>query len=313
MEQKSNSAKFSFYYLLSLVALLFVSISVGMIIFETINKYIADALDQYSGQFSQEILKFAISALIIAAPIFFVTMRQIYKNIYSGTLDKESGVRKWLTYFVLLVSAVVMIFWLIMTINNYLNGELTTKAVLKTLTVLAIAASIFGFYLYDIRRSEVINVKDKVVLIYAYTALVVVVGIFIWSLFIVESPTATRNRIHDNNILGNFESINSAINDYYYKYKKLPVDLATLKSASMYLTDNNFQDSATKKVFDYKLKGSNEFELCATFLSSNKEQKSMEGNLFKDRWPHDAGYQCLSHKVTDIKGAVENKVVNPIQ
>ena len=309
MEQKTNSAKFSFYYLLSLVSLLFVSISSGMIIFETINKYIVDTLDQFSGQFSQEILKFAISSLIIAAPIFFITMRQIYKSIYSGALDKESGVRKWLTYFVLLVSAVVMIFWLIMTINSYLNGELTTKAILKTLTVLTIAASIFGFYLYDIRRSEVMNVKDKVVTIYAYTTLTIVIGLFIWSLFIVESPTATRNRIHDNNVLGNFETINIAINDYYYKYKKLPADLVSLKDVSAYLNDNNLQDQATKKMFDYKVKGDNEFELCATFLSSNKNQQIMENYLYKDRWQHDAGYQCLSQKATDLKSPMEAKIM----
>lgn len=309
MEQKTNSAKFSFYYLLSLVSLLFVSISSGMIIFQTINKYIVDTLDQFSGQFSQETLKFAISSLIIAAPIFFVTMRQIYKSIYSGTLDKESGVRKWLTYFVLLVSSVVMIFWLIMTINSYLNGELTTKAILKTLTVLTIAASIFGFYLYDIRRSEVMNVKDKVVLIYTYATLAAVISLFIWSLFIVESPAETRNRIHDNNVLGNFETINNAINDYYYKYKKLPADLVSLKDVSAYLNDNNLQDQATKKMFDYKVKVDNEFELCATFLSSNKNQQIMENYLYKDRWQHDAGYQCLSQKATDLNSPMEAKIM----
>ena len=311
--EKNSSAKFSFYYLLSLVALLFTSISVGIVIFQTINKYVTDVLNQYSGTFSQDALKFAISALIIAAPIFFVTTRLIYKSLVNGNLNKDSAVRRWLTYFVLLVSAVVMIVWLITTINSYLNGELTLKAILKTITVLAIAASIFSYYLYDIKREVVTDKKDKIVLSYFYATLVVVIGVFIWSLFIVESPTATRNRIMDNNVLNNFDTINNAINDYYYKYKKLPDDLEMLKDTQAYLTNSNLQDPATKVRFDYKIKSGNEYELCATFKASNKNQTDMSYVYLKDRWPHDAGYQCLSQKVTDIKGAVENKAVNPIQ
>ncbi len=310
--EKNSSAKFSFYYLLSLVALLFTSISVGIVIFQTINKYVTDVLNQYSGTFSQDALKFAISALIIAAPIFFVTTRLIYKSLVNGNLDKDSAVRRWLTYFVLLVSAVVMIVWLITTINSYLNGELTLKAILKTITVLAIAASIFSYYLYDIKREVVTDKKDKIVLAYFYATLVVVIGVFIWSLFIAESPTATRNRIMDNNVLNNFDTINNAIYDYYYKYKKLPDDLETLKNTQVYLTNSNLQDPATKVRFDYKIKNGNEYELCATFKASNKNQTDMSYVYLKDRWPHDAGYQCISQKVVDIKGSIDSRVVNPI-
>ncbi|MCX6796349.1 MAG: DUF5671 domain-containing protein, partial [Candidatus Falkowbacteria bacterium] len=195
MEQPTTSSapKFAFLYLLSLFTLLLTSISVGMIIFQIINKYIFDALEQFNA-YSQEPLKFAISALIISTPIFFFTMRQIQRNLFKGVLAKESQVRKWLSYFVLLVSAVVMIFWIITTINEFLSGELTLKAGLKTITVLIIAASIFSFYLYDIRRQELVNKKDKVVAIYGYVTLAVIALTFATSLLIVESPRETRNR-----------------------------------------------------------------------------------------------------------------------
>jgi len=62
--------------------------------------------------------------------------------------EKESGIRKWLTYFILLVSAVVMIGWLIGTISSFLNGELSLKFILKSLTSILISALIFSFYLY---------------------------------------------------------------------------------------------------------------------------------------------------------------------
>ncbi len=300
--QPTNSPKYAFLYLLSLFTLLFMAISVGMVIFQIINKYIFDALEQNNFQYDQESLKFAISALIITAPIFFFTMRQIYKSLVSGALNKESGVRKWLSYFVLLVTAIVMIFWIITTVQEFLSGELGIKAGLKTLTVLAIAASIFSFYLYDIRRKEVANQKDKIISIYFYVSLIVVVATFIFSLFIVESPTATRNRLLDEAILNNFNSIDSALNSYYSQNGKLPASLDELRQAGNYIVSSNLVDESTNKQFDYKIKGDKAYELCATFKASNKDQQSSSNTYLKERWPHDAGYQCISQQITTIKG-----------
>ncbi|MBD3247961.1 hypothetical protein GF382_01565, partial [Candidatus Falkowbacteria bacterium] len=58
MEEKNNGAKFAFFYLLSLVGLVFTSISVGIIIFQFINKFIEDPADLYGGSFSNEAVKF---------------------------------------------------------------------------------------------------------------------------------------------------------------------------------------------------------------------------------------------------------------
>jgi hypothetical protein len=302
--QPSNSPKYAFYYLLSLFTLLFTAISVGIVIFQIINKYIFDALEQYNFQYQQEPLKFAISALIITTPIFFLTMRQIYKSLASGILSKEAGVRKWLSYFVLLVTAVVMIFWIITTINQFLSGELGIKAGLKTLTVLAIAASIFSFYFYDIRRKEVVNQKDKIISIYFYASLTVIVAAFIFSLFIVESPTATRNRMLDEVILNNFSNIDGALNSYYSQYGKLPASLDELLKVGNYIVSSNLVDVSTNKQFEYKVKADKSYELCATFKASNKDPQASLNTYLKERWPHDAGNQCINQQITAVKGTI---------
>lgn len=160
----SQNAKFAFFYMLSLVALIFMAVATGTIIFQIINKKFIDVLS-YMGGFNEGAMKFAISAIIIAAPIYFITSWFINKNLTVGKLNKDSGVRKWLTYFILFVAAVVMISWLIATINSFLNGDLTAKFILKTLTAIFIAAAIFSYYLYDIRRAE-IKPKDLTVIIY---------------------------------------------------------------------------------------------------------------------------------------------------
>src|SRR3989339_175203 len=134
--EKNNAAKFAFFYMLSLVSLIFTALSTGIIIFQFINKNITDVLSTTTTGFDSSALKFAISAVIIAAPIYFVLMSLINKNLFEGNLDKESGIRKWLTYFIIFISSVVMIGWLIGTVNFFLDGELTIKFILKSITAI---------------------------------------------------------------------------------------------------------------------------------------------------------------------------------
>ena len=82
--EKNNSAKFAFFYLLSLVALVFMSIATGMVIFQVINKSITDVLNQFNNRVSASQLKFAVSCLIISTPIFYFVSAQIYKSLFKG-------------------------------------------------------------------------------------------------------------------------------------------------------------------------------------------------------------------------------------
>ncbi|MEK7167302.1 MAG: DUF5671 domain-containing protein [Patescibacteria group bacterium] len=286
--------------MLSLVALVFMSLSTGMIIFQIINKNIVDAINQYDGNYSPDALKFAISALIISTPIFYFTIWRIFKNLISGALQKDSAVRRWLIYFILFVASVVVIGWLIGVFNNFLQGELTIKFILKAITAIFISSAIFTFYLYDIKREEV-NKNNKVILSYFYCSLTIVIIVFTASLFFVESPTETRNRKLDNAILGKFDKLDSAIQNYYIDKNKLPDNLDEIAQIdSGYLTDNNdLKDPTTNAMFDYKIFSNSGYELCANFRTSNKNDAIIEdyNNSYKERWPHESGYQCLKQRI----------------
>jgi len=296
MKQKNNNAaKFAFFYMLSLVALIFMALNTGIIVFQIVNKSIVDVIDQYSGRYSPSLLKVAMSSLIISTPIFYLTIRQIYKSLFSGALDKDSGVRKWLTYFIMFISSVVMIGWLIGIVNSFFEGDLTIKFILKAITAIGIAAGVFSFYLYDIRREEVLGKKDKVIRIYLYGSLAVVVAVFTSSLFFVESPTETRNRKMDSAILSSFNKIGTAINDYYNDEKKLPESLEEIAVEFNYVTDRDLKDPVTDKGYEYKIVGNKKYELCATFRTSNKDIPSPD--YLEGLWPHAVGYQCLRQRV----------------
>ncbi len=287
---KNNSPKFAFWYLLSLVSLVFVAFSVGASIFQLINKYVPDIVTQnYQYSVSMELLKFAISALIVAAPLYFWMQTLIFKNLKSGELDKEVGVRKWLTYFILLVAAVVVLGYLIATINSLLDGELTTKFIFKTLTVIMIAAIIFSFYFYDIKRELVTNGKDKVITAYLFGSLIIVLASLVFAFTIIESPLVARNKKIDRQIVDNYYQINAAINNYYTANKKLPNDLNILLEVdNNYLTTNNITNPNTKKNIEYKIVAEKQYDLCTDFLTDSAQEQ------YQTEWKHKLGYDCIT-------------------
>lgn len=299
---KNNSAKFAFLYLLSLVALSFVAVNVGQIIFQFINKYIFDVLGQNNAAFSSEILKFAIASLVIATPTYYFCNKFIYSSLYKGDLDKESGVRKWLTYLIIFVAFLVMIGSLIAILVNFLNGALTNQIILKCLTTLLISGIVFSFYFYDIRRENIQGQKDRVLKIYFFASLFLIVITFVASLFIVESPKLARNRQIDQKVIGNFYEIDANLNSYYQTNKKLPAQLSDLKTEFPYLNDSLFQNPVTNEVFKYQIKGDREYELCATFLTDAKDTtKNRDISYYTDsRWPHGLGYQCLTQRIQPL-------------
>ncbi len=82
MEIESNSPKYAFFYLLSLVSLGFMAVSVGMIIFQIINKNIPDLLASAAVCYEAEALRFAIASIVISAPIYYISSFQINKSLF---------------------------------------------------------------------------------------------------------------------------------------------------------------------------------------------------------------------------------------
>lgn len=311
----NHNAKYAFYYLLSLVALIFVSISVGMIAFGIISQTVADTLalnsyGDYNGQF-----RFAISALLIATPIFFVINRFINRGLQSKELDQESGIRRWLTYLILLVSSITVLGIFISVINNFLNGELTLSFVLKALTMLIISGSVFSFYLYDIKRADATK-KDKVVKIFFFVSLTLIVAAFVAAWFFMESPKEARNRRLDQIVINRIYSLESATNEYYRTKHVLPDTLKEITDSPGYYNsmERMIIDPKTgqEKVIDYKKIDATNFEFCADFLASSYPSNTATRptiNYSAGSKDHDAGYQCFKSEVWNEPDAINEKTI----
>lgn len=149
------SAREAFMYLVLFLTLYISSIAIGTLLFQYINIWLPDlALGVYYYDGVNSTIRSATASLIITFPLFLYITWLLKKAIKRDPEKRSSKVRKWLTYITLFVAAGVIIGDLITLVTNLLAGDLTLRFILKVLTVFVIAATIFGYYLWDLRQEE---------------------------------------------------------------------------------------------------------------------------------------------------------------
>jgi hypothetical protein len=147
------SAKEAFIYLLTFLCLYLSAWSFGSLVFEFIGRALPDATEYWRSA-NDTRLRMSLSMLVVAFPVYFLMTASENRAAKKDADRRASKIRKWLTYITLFVAAGVIIGDLIVLLNNFLGGELTLRFSLKVLTVLVIAAMIFGYYLWDLRKEE---------------------------------------------------------------------------------------------------------------------------------------------------------------
>jgi len=149
------SAREAFSYLLLFTTLYLSAYYLGCLLFEFVNlKYPDPASNEFVWRSPMENIRWAASSVVVAFPIFLLLSRSIYRELARNPIKRLSAIRRWLTYLTLFVTAGFLIGDLTTLVYNALGGELTIRFVLKVLIVGAIAGTIFGFYLWDLRGEE---------------------------------------------------------------------------------------------------------------------------------------------------------------
>ncbi len=150
----SVSAREAFLYLVMFATLYFFAYHLGSLLFDLINRTWPDATQAGYRGFGSS-MRWATAAILISFPVFAYVSHYVAKDVARHPIKRLSPVRRWLTYLTLFLAATILIGDMTTLLYNVLGGELTTRFVLKVLVVAAIAGSIFGYYLWDLRREEV--------------------------------------------------------------------------------------------------------------------------------------------------------------
>jgi hypothetical protein len=151
----ADSARDAFLYLLSFGTLSVWTFGLGSLFFTLIDTRFADPIVRQSFGNARDALSESMSSVIVGFPVYLIAMRILLTDLARKPDKAESAVRKWLTYIALLISASTVIGDLVTLVNYLLRGQLTTPFLLKVLTVLLIAGSVFWYYLEPLERREV--------------------------------------------------------------------------------------------------------------------------------------------------------------
>jgi hypothetical protein len=148
------SAREVFVYLILFAALYGTAANIGTLIFELINRSFPDPLSQTSIQLSNGNIRWNMSWIIVAFPLFIFTFRSVTKALTGDPTKRASRPRKWLTYLTLFVAGAFLIGDAGTLVYNVLGGELTIRFVLKVATIAVIAGGIFTFFLSEMQKDE---------------------------------------------------------------------------------------------------------------------------------------------------------------
>lgn len=297
-----SSARDVFLYLLMIIMLSVGVVSFITLLFQYVNVKFPDALDSWMMQGASQAMRGSISALLIVWPVFILMSWLIAKDLKADHEKHWMWVRKWLLYFTLFVAALTVIIDLITLVNTFLNGEITTRFILKVLVVLAVAAAVFAYYLWELPRDP--SVSTNLPKHSAIASSVVIVGAIVASFLIVGSPSQQRAARMDEQRVWDLQSIQSEVLNYWIEKEELPTTLQDLENpftGFQVLVDPNSGDS-----YSFTVKGDLEFEVCATFeteVSQDKNKNAYPTMMYGyrdasfDVWTHGIGTTCFSRTI----------------
>lgn len=310
VKETGTTPKHVFMYLL-LIAMLYVSvISFIAIIFQYINVLLPDPLNQYLPGI-YDAIRFSSSALIVAFPVYLLMSWLMEKEYKAVPETKNLKTRKWLAYLTLFIAAITIIIDLVQLVHNFYGGELTTSFVLKVVTVLLVAASVFAYHLWDLQKGISYKMKKGIASIVSAIILISLIAGF----FIAGSPAHQRDVRFDQQRLSDLQGIQYQVTDFWQRKNKLPTNLTELEDSL-----NGYRpptDPATGKPYTYEVKSDLSFTLCADFAAEQEGKDAMYRESYApypignsgENWNHGVGNTCFDRTIDPERHGIPNKGV----
>lgn len=294
-DKKSKTSPRDFFLnLLSIIALYVTATSFGALVFQYINIFIPDALDATRyGINSYSAMRFPIAALFVLFPVYVWSAKFLRKEYESHPERGNISIRKWLVYFTLFVAAVVIIGDLVSLVFRFLDGEITTRFILKVLSVLVIAGSVFYYYFSSLR-----DFKGKWLKPFTNTAIAIVSVAVLGSFFVIGSPVDQRERRFDDKRVSDLQYLQSEIIVFWQNKDVLPSTLSELESDIRGVRLPS--DPETGEQYSYKVLGTETFELCATFSTDSDADASQIRSpypYYQADWGHEIGEVCFERVI----------------
>lgn len=312
------SPKFFFVSLGVIISLIVSVASFLVLLFESLNKKFPDVLNsvyQYGyNSYEYESIRTSLATLIIFFPIFFIISRLWNRESKKEISGHDLTLRKWMIYLILFLASLLIAIDLIALVNYFVSGEITIRFIFKVLGALVVG-SLVNFYYFSVLKIEDLSLPriKKINILYYIISFSLVFGLIVFGFLIMGSPSKQRAWRLDERRMGDLQSIQWQIINYWQQKERLPVSLSDLSDpiSSFYLPkDPEFEKG---KNYEYFVKSEVSFELCATFSEEiQKEWQENYNNTFisqpdttspsfiggvSEVWDHGRGRTCFSRTI----------------
>lgn len=315
---KTTGPKDVFIQLLLMVALYLSATHLGALLFQIINQYHPDAaIEPYHLIAIGSGIRWAIAMLIVTVPVFFGITWHLRKEFDRAPEKLQLRSRRWLTALTLFAAALIAIGDLVTVVHWFLQGELTTRFLLKALVVLVIAGAVVWYERWEFRRVSG-GRPPASILALRWGSLLVTLAAVVLGFTIIGSPFRARLARFDDQRVSDLRNIQWQVVEHWQRTRSLPASLDVLAdSISGYRVP---RDPETAQPYEYRISGDDlqtenrglgnlQFELCATFRTDVVTQEKgrapiparPHGGSYDDasfgNWAHGASRTCFTRTI----------------
>ncbi len=276
---RAENARDAFFYLLAFVTLGIWAVAFVWLGNVFIDRAFPSPLDYHDSAIEafRSSVAGQLASLIVAFPIFILVSRTIVRETRQRPESLESGVRKWLTYLALVVTAVALLGDGVLFLQQFLLGDLTLRFVLKSLVLFVVAAGVLWYYLGTVRPSAGTSSRDGA---FGWTVTAAVVLAIVLGFTGVGTPAYERSLSLDEQRVSDLRTIAGAMTDTYRTTKRLPKVLPGAQRATV--------DPVTRKPYTYVPSEGSHYKLCTVFDTPSIRTS---GSPF---WQHASGQSCYT-------------------
>jgi len=303
--QKTTGPKDVFVQLLLIAALYMSATQLGVLLFQLVNNAFPDAaMEPYLRMSIDAGIRWAIAILMVTAPVFYAVTWHLRRDFERVPEKLHLRSRHWLTALTLFAAALIAIGDFVAVVYSFLQGELTTRFLLKAFVVFVIVGAVMWYEHWEFRRTIGGRPPTSILALRWGSGLVVLAAV-IAGFMVIGSPfTARRSRL-DAQRASDLQNIQAQAVDYWQRTRSLPASLDALAdSISGYTAP---RDPETAQSYEYRTTAALQFELCATFQTDTttrvgqapKPAQPYRGpyDASLENWAHGAARTCFSRTI----------------
>ncbi len=225
---------------------------------------LSSALVPYSGS-----MNFDLAALIVLFPVFFLLNHIVAAAARRDQAKRGLRVRRWVITITLFLAAAMLLIDLILLITDFLGGTATLPFLLKTLSVLLVAAA--GSIHYGAYAGGYWDANPGKAVALGWAAGCAVACLILTALIIMGPPWLQPLYRLDESKVNDLAGIQADIVAYAQRTGRLPSSLSDISSLSGTTVP---ADPQSGQPYEYRSTGAHSFELCAVFNAATQPYSS---------------------------------------